>query len=403
MLHANPDSYRVLLCVPDLEHSHALRNFLVERGFTVVRECVDAVDLAAAALVEPGLCVVISQRTQRLTADVLHRLVDHVSRVVLIGEDPFIIGNTPTLTHITLPADANELAVKVEAALTFTDAAAETPNVAAPDHISRQGTVVAVWGTSGAPGRSTVAIALADQAARSGMLTCLVDADIEGAAIGTHVGLAREGDSLLLACRLAERSGLNQDSASSVLTEIAPGLRVLSGLSDPHRWPEVTAQAIAAVIDWAARAHGLVVVDASAGLADTSDPTLRSANPRAVTRAVLDHADVIVLVTQASPISLQRLVFALGDLADHQREVRVLDPHREAVPVHVIVNQCSRASDLAEVRAVLERCGRDVKLSSFPVDSALARAQWRGMLPSEARVDRSTQRALQKLAESIAA
>ena len=53
MLHANPDSYRVLLCVPDLEHSHALRNFLVERGFTVVRECVDAVDLAAAALVEP--------------------------------------------------------------------------------------------------------------------------------------------------------------------------------------------------------------------------------------------------------------------------------------------------------------------------------------------------------------
>lgn len=403
MLLANPDTNRLLLCVPDLEHSHALRSSLVERGFNVVRDCVDAVDLAAAALVEPGLCVVISQRTQRLTADVLHRLTDHVSRIVLIGEEPFIMAKTPTLTHINLSADADGLVMKVEAALTRTHIADEPVVVEAPEHTSQQGTIVAVWGTSGAPGRSTLAIALADQAARSGVLTCLVDADIEGAAIGTHVGLAREGDSLLLACRLAERSGLSQDSASSVLTEIAPGLRVLSGLSDPHRWPEVTAQSMTAVIRWAARTHHLVVVDASAGLTDTSDPTQRSANPRAVTRAVLDHADVIVLVTQARPVSLQRLVFALGDLADHQRDARALDPHREAAPVHVIVNQCSRATDLAEVRAVLERCGRDVKLSAFPVDSALARAQWRGMLPSEARVDRATQRAIRKLAESIAA
>lgn len=403
MLYANPDSSRVLLCVPDLEHSHALRSFLIERGFSVVRDCVDAVDLAAAALVEPGLCVVISQRTQRLTADVLHRLAGHVARIVLIGEEPFIIANTPSLTQIELPADADELAMKVGAALTRTDVDAEVAYVAAPDQTSHQGKVVALWGTSGAPGRSTLAIALADQAARSGVLTCLVDADIEGAAIGTHVGLAREGDSLLLACRLAERSALNQESASSVLTEVAPGLRVLSGLSDPHRWPEVTAQAATAVIEWAAQTHSLVVVDASAGLADTSDPTLRAANPRAVTRAVLDHADVIVVVTQASPISLQRLVFALGDLADHEREAHALNTERKAAPVHVIVNQCSRATDLAEVRAVLERCGRDVKLSSFPVDSNLARAQWRGMLPSEAKVDRSTQRALRKLAESLAA
>lgn len=402
MLYANPDSFRVLLCIPDLEQSHALRSGLVDRGFSVVRDCVDAVDLAAAALVEPGLCAVISQRTQRLTADVLHRLTDHVSRIVLIGEEPFIIGNTPRLTHINLPTTADELVMKVEAALMSTHDVAETLDVALVDQAQRA-TVVAVWGTSGAPGRSTMAIALADQAARAGVMTCLVDADIEGSAIGTHVGLAREGDCLLLACRLAERSGLNQDSASSVLTEVAPGLRVLSGLSDPHRWPEISAQAVNSVIDWAARTHSMVVVDTSAGLADTSDPMVRGANPRAVTRSVLDQADVVVVVTRASPLGLQRLVLALGDLADYQRDAHTSSGESATVPVHVIVNQCSRSSELSEVRAVLERCGRDVMLSTFPADSALARAQWRGLLPSEARVDRSTRGALRQLAARLAA
>lgn len=403
MLRVNPDPSRVLLCVPDLEHGHALSHSLMERGFVIVRECVDAVDLAAAALVEPGLSVVISQRTQRLSADVLQRLTDHVSRIALIGEQPFIIASTPTLTHITLPADPGELARLVEGALVRTDVTDEVPNVSVPVHAPRRGTVVAVWGTSGAPGRSTLAIALADHLARSGVSTCLLDADIEGAGIGTHVGLAREGDSLLLACRLAERSGLTQESARSVLTEVAPGLRVLSGLSDPHRWPEVTAQAMTSVLGWAAETHQTVVVDAAAGLTDTSDPTLHGAHPRAVTRAVFDQADVIMLVTLARPLALQRLVFALGDLDDYQRDARLLGDTTEAVPIHVIVNQCSRSRELAEVRAVLERCGRDVTLSTFPADSALARAQWRGMLPSEVRVDRSTRNALRQLAEGLTA
>lgn len=403
VLSANPDASRVLLCVPDLDHGLALKQLLTDRGFVIVRECIDAIDLAAAALIEPGLSVVISQRTQRLSADVLHRLVDHVSRIVLIGEPPFLIAATPTLTHITVPADPAQLAGAVEDALLRGESAVEVVNDTVPQRTTQRGTLIAVWGTSGAPGRSTLAIALADQAAQSGVLTCLIDADLEGAAIGTHVGLANEVDSLLLACRLAERSGLNQDSAPSVLTEVAPGLRVLSGLSDPHRWPEVTAAAMTSVLDWAAGTHQLVIVDAAAGLADTSDPALRGANPRAVTRSVLDRADAIAVVTNANPLALQRLVIALGDLTEYQRDARTSTVSSATVPVHVIVNRCSRSSELAEVRAVLARCGRDVALSALPADSALARAQWRGMLPSEVRVDRSTRSALRQLADKFAA
>jgi MinD-like ATPase involved in chromosome partitioning or flagellar assembly len=347
--------------------------------------------------------VVISQRTQRLTADVLHRLTDHVSHVVLIGEHPYIIPSTPVLTHINVTADPDELALMVEDALARTSSVTADSTSEVRETSEQRGRVVAVWGIPGAPGRSTLAIALADQAARTGVMTCLIDADIEGAAIGTHVGLSREGDSLLLACRLAERSGLNHDSARSVLTEVAPGLRVLTGLSDPHRWPEIAAHSLGSVLEWAAGTHQLVVVDASAGLHDTSDPAARGANPRAVTRAVLDHADAMLIVTQANPLAVQRLVFALSDLADYQRDARALGQNKESAPVHVIVNQSSRSSDLAEVRSVLERCGRDVSLSTFPADSALARAQWRGMLPSESRVDRSTKNALRRLVEGLAA
>ena len=51
----------------------------------------------------------------------------------------------------------------------------------AAEEPGRHGTVVAVWGPTGAPGRTTVAITLADELARLGHETLLVDADVYGA------------------------------------------------------------------------------------------------------------------------------------------------------------------------------------------------------------------------------
>ena len=67
----------------------------------------------------------------------------------------------------------------------------------------RSGRLVAVWGPTGAPGRTSVAVALADEAARSGTDTLLVDADTYSGSAAATLGVLDEASGLALACRAA--------------------------------------------------------------------------------------------------------------------------------------------------------------------------------------------------------
>ena len=63
------------------------------------------------------------------------------------------------------------------------------------------GRIVAVWGPTGAPGRTTVAITLADELARLGCGSLLVDGDVYGGVIAAVLGLLDESPGLAAACR----------------------------------------------------------------------------------------------------------------------------------------------------------------------------------------------------------
>src|SRR4029079_11771197 len=52
-----------------------------------------------------------------------------------------------------------------------------------------RGSVVAVWGPTGAPGRTTVAVTLADELSRLGSSSLLVDADVCGGGSAVRAGL----------------------------------------------------------------------------------------------------------------------------------------------------------------------------------------------------------------------
>ena len=55
----------------------------------------------------------------------------------------------------------------------------------------RKGAVVAVWGPAGAPGRSTVAVGLADELSRLPRASLLIDADSYGGVVAPLLGAAR--------------------------------------------------------------------------------------------------------------------------------------------------------------------------------------------------------------------
>ena len=71
------------------------------------------------------------------------------------------------------------------------------------------GRVIAVWGPTGAPGRSTVATGIAVEAAAAGVPTLLVDADVYGGVLASAFGLLDESPGLAGACRQAANGRLD--------------------------------------------------------------------------------------------------------------------------------------------------------------------------------------------------
>jgi Flp pilus assembly CpaE family ATPase len=219
------------------------------------------------------------------------------------------------------------------------------------------GRVVAVWGPTGAPGRTTVAVGLADEAARLGAGALLVDADVYGGVVAQLLGLLDESPGLAGAARAATAGGLDGEALVRLTWAVRPHLRVLTGLARADRWPELRPRGVAAVLGEARRLAALTVVDCSFCLEEDEELSFDSAAPRrnGATLTVLEAADTVLCVSGADPVALQRTIRAVGELRERLPSVQ---------PV-VVVNQVRRGpvpGDIeAEIAAALARfAGVDV-------------------------------------------
>lgn len=176
--------------------------------------------------------------------------------------------------------------------------------------------ITAVWGPAGAPGRTTVAVTLASVLAGRGVRTLLVDLDTWGASVAQALALIDEAPGVAAAARASEQGTLDTASLSRVAPEVTPGLRVLTGIPKPERWPELRAAAVEDVLE---KSRGLVdhvVVDCGFSIEDDEELSYDTAAPRrnATTLTALERADSLVVVGAADPIGLQRLVRAVQDV-----------------------------------------------------------------------------------------
>ena len=359
-------------------------------GVTVVRRCVDVSDLLAAAATGMGQAALLSAELRRLDGEAIARLAGAGVAVVGLVEpgDDRAAERLRQLGVIrVLPADsepeliAQALREAVAGAVgpgrDVADPRAALPVPGVPDTPEERsagtGRVVAVWGPTGAPGRTTVAVGLADEAARLGVSTLLVDADVYGGVVAQVLGLLDESPGLAGAARLAGAGGLDLAALVRLAWAVRPQLRVLTGLARADRWPELRPGAVGAVLEEARRMAELVVVDCSFNLEDDEELSFDTAAPRrnGATLAVLDAADTVLCVSGADPVALQRSVRALDELRD------VLP---DAEPV-LVVNQLRRGPVPGEPRAeiagaVARFTGREVgfflPLDRDAADAALA-------------------------------
>lgn len=184
--------------------------------------------------------------------------------------------------------------------------------------------VVAVWGPTGAPGRTTIAVNLAAELAAIAGPAVIVDADTYGGTVAQLAGMLDEAPGLAAAARAAGSGVLDVPTLARLAPVLAPGLRVLTGISRPDRWPELPASSLEvvwsvlrAVVPWTVIDTGFCLEQDEVLSYDTRAP-LRNA----ATLSALEAADVLVVVGGGDPIGIQRLVRGLDEVSSLAPQAR---------------------------------------------------------------------------------
>src|SRR5207342_2118329 len=167
-------------------------------------------------------------------------------------------------------------------------------------------------------GRTTVALNLAGELAARGEPTLLVDADTYAASIAQCLALLDESAGLAAAVRAANQGALDAERLAVLAPFACPGLRVLTGLPRPQRWPELRPSGLTVVWDRAREIAAWTVVDCAFCLETDEELSFDTSAPRrnGATLSALTAADVVLAVGSADPVGLQRLVRGLMDLRE---------------------------------------------------------------------------------------
>ena len=298
----------------------------------VVRRCVDIVELVTAGALRTARVAMVDGRLPGLDRGVVHALQSEGVAVVVVAPDAASDSRLRTLgvdVVVAASAHPDELIAAMSEAL--------SPRVikaAAEANPEGRGRVFAVWGATGAPGRSTVAMSVADECAAVGVSTLLIDADVYGGSLAQMLGILDEAPGLLAAARLANEGRLDTDSLRASARRLPSGLLVLTGVTRPQRWTELRPEAFLSVLDVARRVADVVVVDCSFCIEQDEELLFDTMAPRrnGVAVSTLASADRILLVAAADPVGLQRAVRAGISLADES----------QSGPVDVVVTRVRR-------------------------------------------------------------
>lgn len=393
-----------------------------EYGVSVVRRCVDLADLLAAAASGTARAVVLSADLRRLDRDALARLATAgvaVVGLVAAGDEEADRRLRQLGVRHVLAADAGPQAISSA----ITTAVAEgvvtggaqplqlgytEPRSALPDlPLARadgaealelpgfDGRVLAIWGPTGAPGRTCVAVTIATEAARMGCPTLLADADPYGGVVAQVLGLLDESPGLAAAVRQANAGNLDLEALAKLARVVNPQLRVLTGIARADRWPELRPSGLGAVYALARRLARLTVVDCGFGLEQDEELSYDTTAPRrnGATLATLADADHVIAVGSADPIGLQRLVRGLAELSELLPDCRP----------HVVVNRVRKGpvngDPQTQITQALSRYAGIEQPTFVPYDlAAFDRALAGGYALGEVASDSPARHALMALA-----
>ncbi|MGH9024181.1 MAG: AAA family ATPase, partial [Acidimicrobiia bacterium] len=241
-----------------------------------------------------------------------------------------------------------------------------------PEPASTAGSLVAVWGAAGSPGRTAVALHLAVALVSRRRRVVLVDGDAWAPSIAQAVDVS-PFPSVTRAARLAS-DGWHQP-LGSCLQEGPKGVRILAGLARPDLWLEVRQRAWRGVLDACREEGEATVIDLAAPLEEDEELSFDDVPYRrnVMTRTTLEECDHLLFVIRADPVGVRRAVLAWREL-----EELIPDARRRA---RVVMNGAPRsAARCRELVAELDAYVGLAPAAWLPQESALGDTQWTGKL-----------------------
>ncbi|MEP6560755.1 MAG: chromosome partitioning protein [Nakamurella sp.] len=383
----------------------------------VLRRCVDIGDVLANASTGQAAVAVVSADLRRLDTEAVSRLracgvavvgvhpaadLRARERLERIGISAVVADDAGTDTLLAAARTAvNELATHAEPDRGLSDPRWSLPPAGAPadvelrDGPTQRGRVIAVWGPTGAPGRTTLATTLAVETAGLGVPTLLIDADVYGGVAASAFGLLDESPGLAGACRLAANGRLDLAGLTALCWSLGDDLRLLTGIARADRWPEVRPSAIPGLLGVAREMAPLTVVDCAFAVEADEEISFDTMAPRrnGATLAVLAEADVVLAVGSCDPAGLERLIRGLGELADAVPEAEPL----------VVLNRCrSAVGSTDEAEAAIDRFAGVRVTARLPEDRAATDRAWRrGVSLAEAAPRSGLRTAVRDLARTL--
>ena len=362
------DVVDVLVCAGAANWELAIVRGLQPRevGIRVARRCADHGELLGTALRDRPRAVLVDASLPWIDRD-------FVATLRRAGVEVFAIGTSARpLARVGARCFAVDVTADEIAAAVY-GLGAPTPSaerVAQANPTAGVGRLVVVWSGAGAPGRTMCAIHLALEAARSGLRTLLIDADVWAASIAQTLELA-ESPSLAQAARLASDGW---PAPLSDCTQSGPeGLSVLAGLARSELWPEVREESWRAVLGTAIAEYDVVVVDVAAPIEEDEELVFDRVPFRRnlVTTVALELADHIMLVAASDPVGLRRAVVAHRTLVERSGS--------NVLEISIVLNRAPNAGRRLQEcsRAVSDWMG-DAPAAFLPDEPAFDRVRWEG-------------------------
>lgn len=176
---------------------------------------------------------------------------------------------------------------------------------------------IAIWGPNGSPGKSTLALNLADSLAQAGLRVLLVDTDLVSPSLALQLGVEDQASGISAACKLAREANLDSAQLQRIVVSVRGGatsFALLPGISGASRWPEITPSAIESILRVSAGIFDVAIFDTASSLEPALRTDAAALSRNELTRHLLASVDHLLAVVGCDPVSMQRMVRQIADV-----------------------------------------------------------------------------------------